>query len=122
MLHRSEALDWVAKAAEDEVVVDLIWQNGGPWSLAAYHVQQAAEKLLKAVLAESGTPIPKTHDLVHLVSLMPPQFVPVEVDQAVAQLTAYAWITRYPGGPAIDRAHVEQCLLDFKTIQTWALT
>jgi HEPN domain-containing protein len=41
---------WLEKAEEDERVVDLITQAGGPWNAAAYHVQQAAEKRIKATL------------------------------------------------------------------------
>ena len=45
---------------------------------SAYHVQQAAEKLIKALLVLSGEPFRRTHDLDDIVSrLLPiyPQFV-----------------------------------------------
>ena len=38
---------------------------------AAYHCQQAAEKLVKAVLVEAAISFPKTHDVAALVGLLP---------------------------------------------------
>ncbi|MDR3689896.1 MAG: HEPN domain-containing protein [Fimbriimonas sp.] len=66
-----DAQRWVEKAVEDEDVVALIRTNRGPWSIAAYHIQQAAEKYIKAVLVEAGIAPPKTHDLPQLISLVP---------------------------------------------------
>lgn len=113
------SLDWIAKADEDEQVANLIRVNGGPWSLAAYHLQQAAEKSLKAAVVEAGMAVPKTHDLVQLVGLLPNTVIPPEVDSAVAMLSAFAWITRYPGGPSIDRTHVEECFIHLEAIKGW---
>lgn len=39
---------------------------------AAYHCQQAAEKLVKALLAQSAIVFPKSHDIAALVALLPP--------------------------------------------------
>lgn len=50
-MHEHSA-SWLAKAQEDEVVVALICAAKGPWNIAAYHVQQAAEKRIKACLVE----------------------------------------------------------------------
>lgn len=38
---------------------------------AAYHCQQAAEKMVKAVLAGAGIAFPKTHDIAALVGCCP---------------------------------------------------
>lgn len=38
---------------------------------AAYHCQQAAGKLVKAVLVGAGIAFPKTHDIAALVGLLP---------------------------------------------------
>lgn len=62
---------WLVRALEDEAVVALIQDNGGPWSMAAYHVQQAAEKYIKAALIEAGVAPPKSHDLPQLLTLYP---------------------------------------------------
>ncbi len=65
----SGAQEWLDKAAEDEETVRLVSENGGPWAVAAFHLQQAAEKILKAALIESGVLPPRTHDLTSLLEL-----------------------------------------------------
>ena len=63
---------------------------------AAYHCQQAAEKLVKAVLVESRTPFPKTHDIGALAGLLPENH-PLKAKLAtLAKLTPYGVAYRYP--------------------------
>ena len=91
----SGAQEWLDKADEDERTVGILQVAGGPWSVAAYHVQQAAEKLIKAALVNAGVPPPRSHDLSHLLSLHPLTVEP-DVHHAAAMTSAYAWLTRYP--------------------------
>ena len=115
------AQDWLDKAAEDDLVVTLIRNNSGPWPLAAYHVQQASEKYIKAVLVESGIPPPKSHDLPYLLSLVKAVQPPTGVAIAASMVSAYAWLTRYPGAPPITEPNVAQAEADAATIKAWAL-
>ena len=56
----SEALRWVDKAAQDRRSAVLVLADKPPLiDPAAYHCQQAAEKLLKSLLAAAGVTIPK---------------------------------------------------------------
>ncbi len=111
---------WLQKAAEDEEVLNLIHRAGGPWSLAAYHVQQAAEKLLNAVLIAKGILPPRSHDLVHLLSLSG-ELIPPEVDEAAAVTSAYAWLTRYPGFPDIAAEEILDAISNLAIIKNGAL-
>jgi hypothetical protein len=66
------AAGWLAVVDDDlrQVVNNL----DGPMpslSGAAYHCQQAAEKLTKALLVEAKIVFPKTHDIAALVGLLP---------------------------------------------------
>lgn len=115
------AQEWLDKAAEDEQVVAALRVAAGPWSAAAYHVQQAAEKFIKAALVEQGTPPPRTHDLPDLLGRFSAG-VPVDVDQAAASLTMYAWITRYPGSPPTTEADVTSAESELAIIKAWALS
>lgn len=45
----SHTPQWLAKADEDIRAVELLHLAGGLWSMATYHLQQAAEKYIKAV-------------------------------------------------------------------------
>lgn len=65
---------------------------------SAYHVQQAAEKLIKALLVLAGVPFRRTHDLDDLVSrLLPiyPRFT--EPAEAVRHVSVWGIAYRYPG-------------------------
>jgi HEPN domain-containing protein len=65
---------------------------------SAYHVQQAAEKLIKALLVLAGEPFRRTHDLDDLASrLLPvyPRFA--RQADAVRHLSVWGIAYRYPG-------------------------
>jgi HEPN domain-containing protein len=69
-LNRHSANSWIATADEDIDTVDLCLSAG--WRLAniaAFHTQQAAEKLLKALIAMAGIEPPRVHDLAELTDL-----------------------------------------------------
>ena len=54
-----------------------------------------AEKWIKAALAAAGAKPPRSHDLVHLATLAPPELeLPTE---GLAELTPHAVANRYPG-------------------------
>ncbi len=94
----AEARRWLAKATQDQRCA-LLSLNDDPPLLdpAAYHCQQAAEKLLKALLAGSGATIPRSHDLQHLRSLAAPLFPELAPQiEAVSDWTPWGTGTRYP--------------------------
>jgi HEPN domain len=63
---------------------------------AAYHCQQAAEKLVKAVLVEANTAFPKTHDIAALVGLLPSGHRLKAKLHNLEKLTPYGVAYRYP--------------------------
>ncbi|MGH2970372.1 MAG: HEPN domain-containing protein [Solirubrobacteraceae bacterium] len=97
------------KANGDLRVAELLLANEGFVATAMFHVQQAVEKVLKAVLVHHGVPFEKTHDL----RLLKQQVVTVEAALGVSldgieDLTVFAWRFRYPGSPeepSLDEAH-----------------
>jgi len=98
---------WLSKAREDELVVELILRADGPWAMAAYHLQQVAEKSLKALLVHFQIAPPRSHDLGFLLGRLHQISPPEEVFVAADEVSAYAWVTRYPGAPEITREQVE---------------
>jgi HEPN domain-containing protein len=92
-----EALRWLAKAAEDLAAGRLL-ADGGMRDPAAFHVQQALEKVLKALLMAAAEDLRKTHDLetlavianTHWPALIPAPF-------PLAYLTRWYLTSRYPG-------------------------
>jgi HEPN domain-containing protein len=63
-------------------------------SYVCFHAQQAAEKALKALLAASERDIPRTHDLLRLLGLLPE--LALDLTEEAALLTPYAVASRYP--------------------------
>lgn len=110
---------WLERAVEDEQVVAILKAAGGPWGIAAYHVQQAAGKRIKAALVSAGVAPPKTHDLPQLLSLLPGSTIPEDVELAAAMTSAFAWLTRYPGAPPMDEELVAEAERHLGTIREW---
>lgn len=100
---------WLRRADLDlrAAAHDLNAPDGGLFSDAVFHAQQAAEKVLKAFLAWHDVPFRKIHNLEELgrgcVKLDP--LLQPAIDRAVP-LTEYAWKFRYPG--EIDEPTAEE--------------
>lgn len=95
----SEASGWFERADRDLRAVRLcLAANDFLPDIAAYHCQQAAEKLIKGVLVLAGVSVRKTHDLDELADLAAPCF-PAMASRldAVRPLTDWAEAFRYPG-------------------------
>jgi HEPN domain-containing protein len=95
--NRIEASRWLA-IVEEDIDVAIAAASLSRLGASAYHVQQAAEKLLKALLVLAGEPFRRTHDLDDLAArLLPvyPQFA--EQAEAVRHLSIWGIAYRYPG-------------------------
>jgi HEPN domain-containing protein len=74
----------------------------GEWAVpdrAAFHVQQAAEKLAKAALVAHRIRPERTHDIGEAVERLPDRFPLKERFVALDRFTDYAVVFRYPGAP-----------------------
>jgi len=96
------------KAAQDEALLDSVQEDTSVSAeIFGYHCQQAAEKLLKAWLAQRAVHYPKTHNLQALVELLEAQGQPLPTDLAdLDRLTPYATVYRYeqlPEYTSLDR-------------------
>lgn len=100
----------VEKAAQGEFVVDhIIDLPQSPDEVIGFHLQQAAEKLLKALLCSLGVHYRHTHNLGELMHLLGKSGIslPAELD-GLRDLTPYATDWRYDlipgeGESALDR-------------------
>lgn len=63
---------------------------------AAYHCQQAAEKIVKAGLITAGVHPPKEHNIRNLVQLLPPGHALVPAFRSLEPLSEYITAFRYP--------------------------
>jgi HEPN domain-containing protein len=94
----AEARRWFAKASEDLQVANLAMVVVPPFiEPAAYHCQQAAEKLFKGLLVSVAIDVPRTHDLERLAALLAGVYRELAEDiQALAVLSPWSVLTRYP--------------------------
>ena len=95
--NRLEARRWMAIVDED-IDVAIAAMRLSRLGASAYHVQQAAEKLIKGLLVLAAMPFRRTHDLDDLVArLLPvyPQFG--DKAEAVRHLSIWGVAYRYPG-------------------------
>jgi HEPN domain-containing protein len=88
------------------------------WSIA-FHLQQCAEKYLKALLTALGTGFPKSHDIGELIALLPRGQRPPLAPALVADLTEYATAGRYPGRPEPTVEEAQNTLEAVRALRTW---
>ncbi|MBI4580060.1 MAG: HEPN domain-containing protein [Planctomycetes bacterium] len=106
-VERQAACAWLAKADHDRrTAIAALEQTPPITDTAAFHVQQAIEKLFKAFLVSVGEVFERVHDLEVLCNACAqhdPVFLALRT--RVAPLTAYAVRFRYPGpvDPPLDK-------------------
>ena len=114
--------DWLRHARSD---LALAQQRHDPAILLAtlcFHLQQTAEKSLKAVLVQHGGAFPYTHDLARLITLVKGTGLswPEDLDAAAA-LTEYAVGSRYPGsGGEVTEEEYRQATALAQRVLEWA--
>jgi HEPN domain-containing protein len=90
------------------------------YELACFHIQQAAEKALKAVLVFLGIDFPYTHNIQALVDLLPEDVRSSDLSSA-PELNAYAVLARYPRDTEdIDEQEYAEALSIGETVLAWA--
>lgn len=92
-----EATRWLDIAAQDlKAVRNNLFGPEPTMDIAAYHCQQAAEKMVKAALIATGIDPPRWHNIDELVDLLPADH-PLRAElEPLGQLTPYAIAFRYP--------------------------
>lgn len=96
---------WLKKAEEDFGVADLLISESTPYlSAAGFHLQQATEKFLKALLVHHQVEFPRTHDLGKLLDLLEPVEAALTKELAhIIALDPYSVQARYPDDlPAVS--------------------
>jgi HEPN domain-containing protein len=97
--------EWVKKAETDYRLAAKLARDKEPfYDQRCFLCEQAAEKYLKALLAELGLTIPRTHILRDVVGLLLPYHRSLRSFQrGLRFLTRFAVATRYPGDSASKR-------------------
>lgn len=85
---------WLEFARQDLQMAELALKEG-IYNQVCFHSQQCVEKCLKSMLANQGKTSPRTHSIVDLLRLLPPDYLEHLRDE-LAQMDIYYIPTRYP--------------------------
>jgi HEPN domain-containing protein len=88
------AEQWLAFARQDLRMAELAFAEG-IYNQTCFHAQQCVEKAIKGWLEQQGRTPPRTHRLVDLLTLLPPDLLG-ELNEALGLLDRFYIPTRYP--------------------------
>ena len=118
---RESALEWLRFAVDDlDYAKTGLQSQHLSTGVACFHAQQTAEKSIKAVLVLEGADVPKVHDLVKLVALLP-AVRSASLPADVVSLNPYAVGHRYPSeGEAPSREQLVKAVQLADETLVWA--
>ena len=99
------------KAEHDLKTAQIGIEHESPLDTTAFHIQQCAEKLIKALLACRGISYPKTHDLEDLLDLLPPDLTSIQsFRERLLGWNSYAVEMRYDAEIYPEKDEIEAAL------------
>ncbi len=111
---------WLGNTDEDSRaargLLDLSPPAVGP---ACFHIQQAIEKALKALVIAKKLPMPLTHNISHLIQHRQPEPTLDRLRAKLALTTEYAVQLRYPGATTPDSQEVQASLAAMQELFDW---
>ena len=121
----NDAKEWLSFAEADLGVAThlLATYNPKPLEIVSFHCQQAAEKVVKALIVLNGSQggIPKKHDLFLLLNQIKDT---VKIDEKYYNyadiLTPYAVSMRYPNELFLEERHAVKAIEMAKEFVDWA--
>jgi len=123
-LEREHAEALMGKAAQDEYILNtFLHDDDAPLEVFGFHAQQAAEKMLKALLAAHGVAYPPSHRIAELIDLFKRQGISFpEHFKDVSALTTFAVIYRYEfleydDEPPLNKSEIRELIAEFRS---WA--
>ncbi|OXU15589.1 HEPN domain-containing protein [Sedimentisphaera salicampi] len=104
------ANEWLKAAEDDLLLVSKISEDTRLTNLAAFHCQQAIEKLMKSVMEFKCIKVPKKHDLITLESQIS-NFLYISEYELLEELNSLYTDSRYPselgilpeGKPSVEK-------------------
>lgn len=112
--HSELVEQWIEKANHDYcAAVQLLRSDDHdtPYDVICFHAQQAAEKYCKATCVENQKSVPRTHDLLELLPLLPESIRSCLSPDEMAELNPFAVEVRYPGvAEQVTREDAEHAL------------
>lgn len=107
------AKEWFHKAKQDLVSYNMLRQEAFTGENALFHAQQAIEKWFKGLGFLANINMPKTHDLIALISLIHPiypEFKDTRWHELASRISMYSVDSRYPG-MSVDEEEIAKDIL-----------
>jgi HEPN domain-containing protein len=111
---------FLRKAAQDEALLDAVIESDKVSDeVIGFHCQQAAEKMLKALLSDLGAPFHKTHELGALMDTLARSGAPLPGEfENLDMLTPFGAVYRYDdydGAAPLNRAETRALLKSLRS-------
>jgi HEPN domain-containing protein len=119
-LDHARDLLWLAGTDFDAARIGL--RHGAPLNTACFHLQQAAEKLLKTLITCQHLEYPATHNLLALLDIVQDRFPPLEgFRKSLPALTSYAVAVRYDRTAYPTREEASEALAIVESLRSVVL-
>ena len=113
--------DWLEEARSDLALAESRSDRPVKWAHRCFHLQQAAEKAVKAVLVSHGIDPPRTHNIGTLLDRLSGDMPTPPSAEAIGDLSRFAAVTRYPGSyEPITEEHYREALHLAEAVVRWA--
>jgi len=121
MKRREQALLLLRKAGQDEALLDeVLASETVNDEVIGFHCQQAAEKILKALLSDLGVRFRKTHNIRSLMKLIADSGCPLPAEFAgLEEFTPFAVAYRYEDYEADSPLDRDQARLKLRMLRSW---
>jgi HEPN domain-containing protein len=121
MKRREQALLLLRKAGQDEALLDeVLASETVNDEVIGFHCQQAAEKILKALLSDLGVRFRKTHNIRSLMRLIADSGCPLPAElTGLEEFTPFAVAYRYEDYEPDSSLDRDQARLKLRTLRSW---
>ena len=121
MKRREQALLLLRKAGQDEALLDEVLASESVGDeVIGFHCQQAAEKILKALLSDLGVRFRKTHNIRSLMKLIADSGCPLPAEfTGLEEFTPFAVAYRYEDYEADSLLDRDQARLKLRMLRSW---
>jgi HEPN domain-containing protein len=121
MKRREQALLLLAKAAQDESLLDAVMDvDTVADEVFGFHCQQAAEKMIKALLSDAGMPFQKTHNIAALMETLAGAGMPLpDSFEELETFTPFGALYRYEDLDSAFRVDRQRARTTLRLLRVW---
>lgn len=102
-MNEIDVLEWLTLASHDADTANLLIKQKGHADIIIYHIHQAIEKSLKALMLKANKPIEKTHFLDKLLAQLAADYPSLAaIQDDILEINLYLPKLRYPSGERIE--------------------